>query len=271
MFASLKQFLTARSGRKEVERYTPMQDDFLLDYSKLKQLANELPDTYINNRPYPHIVIDDFLPAHVMQALLDSYPLDQQQQPWIAGTYKDADGIGFVQKNKSHLADQMAMPSIYRHLIWELHSAPFLDWLTKLSSIKHLIPDPSLFGAGIHQISQGGMLKVHADFATHRKYALDRRINFLLYLNEDWQEQWGGELELWDQQMQGPPIRISPQANRCVIFSTTATSYHGHPHPLQCPSGVYRKSLALYYYTNGRPAGEAEPGFATHWQELPDA
>lgn len=273
MLETIRRFLV--TGRVKAGHKFDLQDkkhaELLLDYSRLEQMKHALTGEYINNEPFPHIVIDDFLSAEIMQKMQADYPLDQDQQPWISGTYKDAEGIGYVQKNKRHLADQLAMPAIYRNLIWELHSAAFLDWLTHISTVRNLIPDPGLFGAGIHQISQGGMLKVHADFSTHRKYALDRRLNFLLYLNKDWQAEWGGELELWDKHMQGPPVRIAPHANRCVIFSTTATSYHGHPHPLKCPEGVYRKSLALYYYSNGRPEGEAEPGFATHWQELPDA
>jgi hypothetical protein len=43
--------------------------------------------------------------------------------------------------------------------------------------------------------------------------------------------------------------QIDPIFNRCVIFTTTDTSYHGHPVPLTCPPGVTRKSLALYYYS----------------------
>lgn len=45
--------------------------------------------------------------------------------------------------------------------------------------------------------------------------------------------------------------------NRCVIFETNEISYHGHPKPLKTPEGINRKSLATYYYTLTRPAGEA--------------
>jgi hypothetical protein len=45
-----------------------------------------------------------------------------------------------------------------------------------------------------------------------------------------------------------------------AMFSTTDYSYHGHPDPLSCPPDRSRRSLALYYYTNGRPAEEVEQG-----------
>jgi hypothetical protein len=40
------------------------------------------------------------------------------------------------------------------------------------------------------------------------------------------------------------------------LFETNDISYHGHPDPLQCPEGVFRKSIALYYYTPTRPDTE---------------
>lgn len=241
----------------------------LVNYDVLQQAMGELGQLYQNNQPYPHIVIDNFLPQTTIDRLLAEYPYDQNLPIWNDATHRDKDSGEYVQKDKRNIRDSLRMPPTYRQLIWELNSHYFLDFMAKLSGIHNLIPDPNLRGAGIHQIGRGGFLKVHADFTTHREFALDRRLNFLLYLNQDWPEDYGGQLELWDKEMQGPPIRVAPLLNRCVVFSTTARSFHGHPHPLNCPEGVYRKSIALYFYTNGRPEGEADPVFATLWRDVP--
>ncbi|MGL4316271.1 MAG: 2OG-Fe(II) oxygenase [Pseudomonas sp.] len=248
-------------------RQTDADYSTLVDFPRISELMLSKQGEYQNNSPFPHVVIDDFLPEKTIQLLLEQYPLDQDKKEWIDSTAQ----LDQVQTEKRHLRDILAMPKAYRELIWELGSSHFLDALAKMSGIRRLIPDPELQGAGIHQVSRGGFLKIHADFSTHRKFDLARRLNFLLYLNPDWQESWGGHLELWDKDMQGPPVRILPKLNRCVIFTTTANSYHGHPSPLECPPGIYRKSVALYYFTNGRPEGEAEPTFATTWREVPAA
>ena len=60
-----------------------------------------------------------------------------------------------------------------------------------------------------------------------------------------------------------------PYFNRCVVFSTTSTSYHGHPEPLNCPGGETRKSIALYYYSKERPAEEHGPAHNTLFQARP--
>jgi hypothetical protein len=111
------------------------------------------------------------------------------------------------------------------------------------------------------------MLKVHADFNYHEHLGVDRRLNLLLYLNEDWHEDYGGELQLWDTDMKHLVRAVSPVFNRCVVFSTTDDSYHGHPDPLRCPEGRSRRSIAMYYYTAGRPAHERSTAHQTLFKQ----
>jgi hypothetical protein len=143
-----------------------------------------------------------------------------------------------------------------RRLVAELNSGPFLASLTALTGIEGLIADGTLTGGGQHQIARGGRLGVHADFPEHPENGLARRLNVIVYLNEDWQPEWGGALELWDADMARCVRRVQPELGRLVVFSTTRTAFHGHPDPLQCPEGVTRKSLALFYFTKDQPDGE---------------
>jgi Rps23 Pro-64 3,4-dihydroxylase Tpa1-like proline 4-hydroxylase len=82
-----------------------------------------------------------------------------------------------------------------KHLVHFLNSQPFLEFLQEMTGIKEtLIPDPYFEGGGFHEIKPGGFLKLHVDFHKHRKMNLDRRLNLLVYLNEDWEESYGGHL-----------------------------------------------------------------------------
>jgi len=119
-----------------------------------------------------------------------------------------------------------------------------------LTGINNLQKDDHLEGGGIHQSTKGGYLNIHADFTVHPHHRhWQRRINLLVYLNKDWEEDWGGKLELWDKEMKGCVEKILPGFNRCVIFNTDPDSYHGHPEPMTCPEDRFRRSIALYYYT----------------------
>lgn len=259
-------WLSGRSRQHEAAQ-APTRPDLLLDYARVESLGAQA-DEYRNNAPFPHIVLDNFLSPECFKTLIDHYPSDQSSPVWNDATRLNKDSGDYVQKDKRNIRDILKMPWPFRQLIWELNSAPFLKALSALTGIDNLMPDPLLRGAGIHQIGAGGFLKVHADFTHHREFDLDRRLNFLLYLNEDWQESYGGHLELWDAELKGPPQRVLPIANRAALFSTTATSFHGHPHPLTCPPGMYRKSVAIYYYTNGRPEHEAKRVVSTDWKDV---
>jgi hypothetical protein len=194
---------------------------------------------------------------------------DEEILNQVLAEFPSADGIDWVKfnnPNERKLAsrDELQFGFYTRTFIHILNSKPFLNFLEKLTGIDNLIPDPSLEGGGLHQILPGGLLKVHADFNKHYHTNLDRRLNVLIYLNKDWEETFGGFFELWDIDMKAAVVKILPLFNRMALFSTTSTSYHGHPDALTCPSDRSRKSIALYYYTNGRPQDEIIEGLEAH-------
>jgi hypothetical protein len=221
---------------------------------RLQDLGKEKAAEYRCNTPYPHIVIDNFLPPEVTEMVLREFP-DPKQVKWDE----------FSDKNQVKLAFDIAerLPPPIRQVLYFFNSRPMLQFLEELSGIQGLIPDPYFIGGGLHQIKPGGFLEVHADFNRHNKLKLDRRLNLLLYLNQNWKEEYGGHFELWNQDMSASVRQILPLFNRCAIFSTTSTSYHGHPNPLACPPNRTRKSMAIYYYSNGRPEEEVRDGHDT--------
>jgi hypothetical protein len=227
---------------------------FVLSPERLTTLAQELSGAYAAAEPFPHVVIDDLLPADAARRVADNFPAAEEI---------DWHRFANPRQKKFAAEDETQMEENARWLLYQLNSATFVRFLETLTGIEGLIPDPYFTGGGLHQIERGGYLKIHADFNRHPKFKLERRLNLLLYLNQNWQEEYGGHLELWDKEMTHFVRRILPTFNRCVIFNTTDTSYHGHPEPLNCPSGMTRKSLALYYYSNGRPVEEASPEHGT--------
>jgi hypothetical protein len=229
------------------ERGSQTEEPFLLNPEQLQTVARKYRQPYSSGEPFPHIVIDDFLPAAVLERVRLEIPAPREVD-WIE--FDDARGKKLASKTETQLGVAT------RWLLYQLNSSVFIDFLETLTGIEGLIPDPHFWGGGVHQIVRGGFLKVHSDFNRHPRLKLDRRLNLILYLNREWREEWGGHLELWDADMQACRKKILPIFDRCVIFNTTDFSNHGHPDPLTCPPGESRKSIALYYYSNGRPAGE---------------
>jgi hypothetical protein len=221
-----------------------------LDQRSLATIANEHRERYQTAEPFPHVVLDDVLPVEALDVALDAFP-DAGSDVWKE--YDNALERKLETQGEERLGDDLSL------LLYQFNSAPFLRFLERISGIERLIPDPYFTGGGLHQIEPGGKLGIHADFSRHDTLPLDRRINVLIYLNRDWREEWGGHLELWNRDMTECVVRVAPVFNRMVIFSTTDWAYHGHPDPLACPPDVTRKSIALYYFSVGRPEGETRP------------
>ncbi len=226
--------------------------DFLnISFEALIQFGKDNHDAYTNSKPFPSGYYDEFFNADKLKLVLQEFPELGEKQD-----------IKFNNPNENKLATRgeyrFGVESTkFAHF---MNSQPFLEFLENLTGIKNLISDPSFEGGGFHQIKPGGFLKLHADFNKHRGTNLDRRLNVLVYLNEDWKEEYGGHFELWNKEMTQCEKKILPLFNRMAMFNTTDFSWHGHPDLLTCPPDRSRKSMAFYYYTNGRPASEINAG-----------
>ena len=242
---------------------TPLESESLLrsffEPARLAEEGRKRHDAYRLAEPFPHAALDDFFPEALVRAAARAVP---------------APGEGWVRRERDEavkwgLPHEHLMPEPIRALIRELNAAPFLGFLEELTGIKGLTSDPYLEGGGLHQIERGGYLHVHADFNVHSRTKLHRRLNLLLFLNEDWDESYGGHLELWDRAMSRCVKRYLPVFNRTVVFTVTDDAFHGHPYPLTCPEGRSRRSIALYYYSAQRPAHERTPAHAVLYQPVP--
>jgi len=215
-----------------------------------------LSSKFQSKKPFNYIAIDNFFTEEVINEILTDFD-NENFESWDK---RNHDKIQI--KWRSDWKDDSDVPANTLNLINFLNGGTFLRFLSKLTGINGLIPDPYLTGGGFNQINTGGTLAVHADGNWHDLMGVHRRLNVILYLNDHWQEEWGGHLEMWSRTNDNKPgvcvDKISPVLNRLVIFRTDDFSFHGHPTPLKCPEDRSRRSLILYYYTNTRPAEEVE-------------
>ncbi|MFM8848348.1 MAG: 2OG-Fe(II) oxygenase [Actinomycetota bacterium] len=205
--------------------------------TRLETMASE----YRGAVPFPHVMIDDFLDPDLAEEASAAFPI-ADDEIWIHYSHYNSDKHGLTKID--------VIPEPMRSILVTLNSPRFLRHLERLTGINGLLADPDLEGGGLHQSQVGGYLNVHADFTVHPiRRDLRRRVNLLVYLNDDWKDEYEGHLELWSRDMKTCHARISPLLNRCVIFDTDVDSYHGVPEPLRCPPDRTRNSMALYYYT----------------------
>jgi len=213
---------------------------------------------YQNAKPFPHIMMEDFLDKDALRALVAEFP--------------DRDGRTYFDRAQERLKYQFDPNTVesfrVRNLLNELNGEPFLAFLSAMTGIEGLISDPYFAGGGLHETLSGGHLSIHADFNIHKEMNVQRRLNLLIYLNDDWPEEYGGHLELWDKKMRGAAKSVLPVMSRAVVFSTDLQSFHGQPDPVRCPPDRSRRSIATYYYT-AFPGEIAVPKRTTTFQQRP--
>jgi len=213
----------------------------VLDFADLETRLPKLAESYRAAEPFPHIVFDEFLDPDIARAAAAEFdPPDSDE--WNSFVH--------VNERKYSNTAPETWGSASRSILDVLQSDRFVKFLTDLTGIEDLLRDDALEGGGLHQSRRGGFLNVHADYTVHPKHRhWRRRVNVLVYLNPEWRDEYGGELELWSRDMKHKVESVAPTCNRAVIFTTDMDSFHGHPDPLQCPEDLARRSLALYYFT----------------------
>lgn len=227
--------------------------------AQCRAAGKALATRYRAASPFPHIAVDDFLPADVLRRVVTGFPA--------------SDGKSYFDRDQERLKYQYHPQEVScartRNLLAELNSQAFLGFLEEMTGIEGLIADPYFAGGGLHETKSGGHLGVHADFNVHKVMQIERRLNLLVYLNDDWRADYGGDLELWDRTMTKCEVRVAPTMARAVIFSTDLDSYHGQPDPLTCPPDRSRRSIATYYYTAPKDGAALLPERTTNFRPRP--
>lgn len=236
---------------------------------------NEVIEEYINPlnikqysssfseaKPYRFIVVDNFLTPEFCHAVCQAYPSYKEAQKIGQQEFKKADEYRKIQITSADL-----FPGPVQTLAQELCSDNFCHILSEITGIEDLVADNKFRGAGMHLMQTGAWLSPHVDF-NHIEERMYRRLNVILYLNEDWEEGWGGALEIWDPEMKTCMHVVPPIFNRAVIFNTVPGSFHGVL-PVTCESDRSRNTFASFYYTDTAPPEWEGKFHGTIWGSRP--
>ena len=224
-------------------------------------------ERYDRAHPFRHLVMDDFFEPEYASSLLEEFPAFDTAR---AMNENGEIGAKCVHDNLRELG------APYRALDDYIQSRDFLGWLERITGIDELIYDPDYFGGGTHENRHGQDLDPHVDFNKHPKTGLHRRLNLIVYLNEQWDADWGGAIE-FHKDPRLPPEQneieyVQPKFNRAVLFETTHWSWHGFERinlPEDDDDSRSRKSVALYFYSRTRPPEEQTKPHSTIYVERP--
>jgi Rps23 Pro-64 3,4-dihydroxylase Tpa1-like proline 4-hydroxylase len=227
------------------------------------------------------LALDDYSRSKVIQKPFQHFSFDQGLDPAFAEeiyaafpSYHEAKAMGqefaaVNEKYKTQITDWRKFPAPIKDLHHLLASGSFVEQVSKMFDIPNLLADPDLEGGGIHETNSGGHLDVHIDFNVIPAKQWHRRINLLFYFNKDWDESYGGYLDLWDPEVKNRIGYFKPAFNRVAGFATGSHSWHGVT-PVKCPPGSMRRSFAVYYYTAEPPSDWDGTEHSTIFKARPD-
>lgn len=203
-----------------------------------------LQKDFLSAKPFNHIVIDNFFTKEVLVELVNEFPA-YNSSVWGA-VYNNAI------ENKKACNSWSSFPKTTYSTFNYLCSSEIEQIISTITGTPNIQADIGLHGGGWHVHNKGGKLNIHLDYSIHPKLGLERHYNLIIYLTPDWQQEWGGGLELWTEESGKPKECVKYVENifnRAVLFDTTQQSWHGLPKELRCPENTARQSLAVYYMT----------------------
>ena len=233
-------------------------DELLGDDAKLHR--SDLARAYSTARPFRHVIVENFFTESFCARLLEEFPAFDRTRA--------LDEFGEV-GNKSTCEDVRSLGPAYRAMDDLFQSVEFRELITEITGVQSLVYDPLYFGGGTHENRPGQDLDPHVDFNYHPVTALHRRLNLIVYLNREWEETWGGSIELHSDPWSTDDASVSfaPLFNRAILFETNEHSWHGFKRISPPPSrrDISRRSITIYYYSKSRPTEETAPPHTTFY------
>ena len=214
-----------------------------------------------NAKPYPHIILDNFLDENFFSNLnTDSFSIEKHRNKHLDT---------FLEKNKS-ISKNVELSDEIKKIVEELNSDKFVKSLKKLTGMDELfqtsVGNTAL--SNYHEMYESGFVGTHVDHSSEPKTGCPHVLNILIYLTKGWDKSWGGSTVLANKTGKKIEKIVDYKPNRAVIFLHTPFSFHGVQelkNNLKKRSSIY----VDYYSTNKKPYLNFNLNFKNVWFKHP--
>lgn len=185
--------------------------------------------------------IDNLLPENVVEEIYKNFPKTSEMR--LMDSFREKK---FTSKNFDKF------DPILKAITFAIQHPKVIEVVERITGIKEQIPDPSLYAGGLSAMAKGHYLGPHIDNSHEASRKYYRTLNLLYYVTPDWKLEYGGNLELWNNDVKKNTTIVSA-FNRLAIMETTPTSWHSVS---KVTVDKVRCCVSNYYFSEISPTGK---------------
>lgn len=187
-----------------------------------------------------YVAIDDLLPLDIVTEISKTFPNADEMR--LMDSFRE-------KKFTSKAFDRF--DPILGEVTFAFQDPRVVEVVGAITEIADQIPDSLLYAGGLSAMAKGHFLGPHIDNSHDSSRQYYRTLNLLYYVTPDWDEQNGGNLQLWNRDV-SKNVTIHSRFNRLVLMETTPTSWHSVN---QVQADGLRKCVSNYYFSKRSPTG----------------
>lgn len=229
----------------EVASASPGKERFVqLIIESLAPRKAELAEAFSSSRAavgVRHVAIDDLLPVEIAREIALAFPAGDTMR--LMDSFRE-------RKFTSKAFDRF--DPILGDITFAFQDPRVVEVVEEITGIADQVPDSLLYAGGLSAMVKGHYLGPHIDNSHDASRAYYRTLNLLYYVTPDWDEQNGGNLQLWDRKV-SRNVNIHSRFNRLVLMETTPWSWHSVN---EVKVDGARRCVSNYYFSRSSPTGE---------------
>ncbi len=223
---------------------------------RLDSQIGEIREQWRRSGPLSHFVVDDLLPVDWATRIRAEFP--------------DARSMTLKKslRELKYVAAQMdRCQPLLEESVYAFQMPEVLTLIGQITDLKGLEPDSNLYAGGVSLMAPGHFLNPHIDNSHDLPRSRYRVLNLLYYVSPDWEEECGGNLELWPRGVDAPQITIVSRFNRLVVMITHRNSWHSVS---RNRSTRDRCCVSNYYFSRSPIDGQADYYHVTEFRGRPE-
>ncbi len=182
----------------------------------LKDHKDQLKQQFNDNRnEIAFFVIDDLLPESLANSIYHNFP--EVAETTLKKSLREQKYVAYQMNEYVALLEEV---------IYAFQDEQVVQQIAEICELTALEADEHLYAGGLSLMGQGHFLNPHLDNSHDKDRERWRILNLLYYVSPDWEDSFGGQLELWPKGLDHAPISIACRFNRLVVMATHQQSWH---------------------------------------------